>query len=295
MSWDDLRQEISAGRPVIIWQVGQMWPGTPISYTAEDGQTTTVAYFEHTMIVTGYSPALVYVVDAYSGQDQIYDLNAFLISWAVLGQRAVVLEGEIPAKPTVAPLTGQAYTVQPGETLSGLAEQFNVPWQDLAELNQIAYPYLLYYGQTLRLPGSVDQAAAESTPTAQPSPTPSPVPPEPVEAAGMLVVRPGDSLLGLADQYQVTWQALVAANGLTYPYFIYPDQSLRLPPEARQPSPTLEATPQPAGAGQAYIVQPGDTLFKLGRQFNMDWTLIAEANSITYPYQLYAGQALQIP
>jgi LysM repeat protein len=213
------------------------------------------------------------------------------------------LEGEIPAKPTVAPLTGQAYTVQPGETLSGLAEQFKIPWQDLAELNQIAYPYLLYYGQTLRLPGSVDQAAAESTATAQPSPTPSPVPSEPVANAGMLIIRPGDSLLGLADQYQVTWQALVAANGLTYPYFIYPDQSLHLPPEARQPTPTLEptqtvqptVTPQPAGAGQSYVVQPGDTLFKLGRQFNLDWVLIAQANSITYPYQLYAGQALQIP
>jgi LysM repeat protein len=213
------------------------------------------------------------------------------------------LEGAAPAKPTAAPLTGQAYTVQPGETLSGLAEQFNVPWQSLAELNQIPYPYLLYYGQTLQLPDSVEQVTPEGTPTSQPSPTPSPVPTGIVDTAGTHVVRPGESLIGLSNHYQVTWQELVAVNALTYPYFIYPDQLLRLPLAAAEPTPTLEptqsivatATPPPAAAGQTYIVQPGDTLFKLGRQFNLDWMVIAETNSIAYPYRLYAGQTLEIP
>ncbi|MDD5368340.1 MAG: LysM peptidoglycan-binding domain-containing protein [Anaerolineaceae bacterium] len=303
MAWDELRQEIASGRPVIVWIIGQMWPGTPISYTARDGQTTTVAYFEHTVIVTGYSPSFIYIVDAYSGQDQIYDLNAFLISWAVLGQRAVVLAGDIPAKPTVAPYTEQVYTVQPGETLSGLAEQFNTPWQSLADLNQIPYPYLLYSGQTLRLPDSIDAPIPEVTPMAEPSPTPSPILTETTNTARTHVVRSGETLLELANQYQVTWQELVAANELIYPYFIYADQALRLPVDAAKGTPTaaptdtveLTATLQPTADRQTYTVQPGDTLMKLGRRFKLDWNILAQANSIFYPYVIYPGQSLEIP
>jgi uncharacterized protein YvpB len=54
LSWDDLRVEIAVGRPVIVWVIGQMWPGKPRSYTDEEGHNTIVASFEHTMILTGY-------------------------------------------------------------------------------------------------------------------------------------------------------------------------------------------------------------------------------------------------
>src|SRR5512136_502788 len=55
LSWDDLRGEISAGRPVIIWVIGAMWSGSPVDYHASDGSISKVAAFEHTMILTGYS------------------------------------------------------------------------------------------------------------------------------------------------------------------------------------------------------------------------------------------------
>ena len=32
LSWDDLRSEIAAGHPVIVWVIGQMWRGTPVRY-----------------------------------------------------------------------------------------------------------------------------------------------------------------------------------------------------------------------------------------------------------------------
>lgn len=95
LSWDELRGEIAAGRPVIVWIIGWMWDGTPVSYTASDGQTTTVAAYEHTMMVIGYTPEQV-VVDASSGREQWYDIDTFLTSWAVLGQRAIVGDGQPP-------------------------------------------------------------------------------------------------------------------------------------------------------------------------------------------------------
>ncbi|MGW8250240.1 MAG: C39 family peptidase [Anaerolineales bacterium] len=59
LSWDELRAEIAAGHPVIVWVIGQMWRGSPQRYTPSDGQTTTVARYEHTMILVGYDPQRV--------------------------------------------------------------------------------------------------------------------------------------------------------------------------------------------------------------------------------------------
>jgi len=88
MSWDALRTEIAAGRPVIVWVIGHVERGTPVPYTSSDGHTTTVARFQHTVIVTGYSANSVTIVDGawvYSRSK-----NDFLRSWGVLGNMAVV-------------------------------------------------------------------------------------------------------------------------------------------------------------------------------------------------------------
>lgn len=50
----ELRRQISSGNPVIAWVVGNTWSGYPVSYTASDGSTTTVAYSEHVVILIGY-------------------------------------------------------------------------------------------------------------------------------------------------------------------------------------------------------------------------------------------------
>lgn len=44
-----------------------------------------------------------------------------------------------------------------------------------------------------------------------------------------------------------------------------------------------------------HTVLKGETLFKIGLKYNMVWTKIAEANGITNPDKIYAGQKLCIP
>lgn len=90
MKWKDVQTEIAAGRPVIVWVVGQMWLGKRVRYYSKDGRHTIVAAHEHTMILVGYNPHVVYGVDAYSGKTLVYSKNAFLKSWATLGQMGVV-------------------------------------------------------------------------------------------------------------------------------------------------------------------------------------------------------------
>lgn len=86
-SFDDLRRQIASGNPVIVWIIGNVWSGTPISYTASDGQTVTVARYEHTAIVVGYDEYGVTLVD----NQYVYwrSTDAFLNSWSVLGNMAI--------------------------------------------------------------------------------------------------------------------------------------------------------------------------------------------------------------
>jgi hypothetical protein len=194
LSWDDLRAEIAAGRPVIVWIIGQMWTGYPVSYSGSDGQTTTVARFEHSMVLIGYDASVVHVVDAYSGWNLTYSLEAFLASWEVLGNMAVLGRGQPKAPPPMpkrarkmppipagehytillpfvqgpaargnpenslsaepaAPRTStpETYTIQPGDSLILLAEEWGLDWRELAESNGIEYPYVIYPGQILEL------------------------------------------------------------------------------------------------------------------------------------------------
>ena len=43
--------------------------------------------------------------------------------------------------------------MQPGDYLIALAERFGTTWQELASINAIAYPYTIFPGQVLALPG----------------------------------------------------------------------------------------------------------------------------------------------
>ncbi len=87
LSWDDLRHEITQGKPVIAWVIGHIWYGSSSLYTASDSETLSVASYEHTVIVTGYTQYSVTVLDG--GQEYAADVDTFLASWGVLGNLAI--------------------------------------------------------------------------------------------------------------------------------------------------------------------------------------------------------------
>ena len=249
LSWDDLREEIDAGRPVIVWVIGQMWGGTPVEYDASDGSSVIVAPYEHTMILVGYSLDTVQVVDSYSGQYQTYWLDAFLQSWSVLGNMAVLSWQEVSSQddsPTPETLA-DTYTVQRGDHLMALARDFDINWQELALLNSISYPYTIYPGQVLQLPGTGqsqtepagslptsrdvefkvhlplinNNMAATSTHSAEASPVVA-------GFADAVVVVHSEHLASLTHRIGVDWQLLVKLNGLRPPYIVRPGQVLRI-------------------------------------------------------------------
>jgi uncharacterized protein YvpB len=88
MTWGDLKAEIAAGRPVIVWVVGHVGQGTAVPYTTSGGAQTIVAKFEHTVIAIGYTENKIIVLDG----ARVYSKykGEFLKSWGVLENQAVI-------------------------------------------------------------------------------------------------------------------------------------------------------------------------------------------------------------
>jgi len=61
------------------------------------------------------------------------------------------------------------YTIKPGDTLSGIAQEFGITVEELVKLNNITDPNQIQAGQVLTVP-------AKGAPTSAPGPTPSPTP-----------------------------------------------------------------------------------------------------------------------
>ena len=78
--------------------------------------------------------------------------------------------------------------------------------------------------------------------------------------------------------------AIVAANGLANPNFIYVGQVLIIP-----------TVPAPPPGPVTYVVQPGDNLFRIGLKFGVPVGAIAAVNYIVNPWYIQVGQVLVIP
>ena len=113
------------------------------------------------------------------------------------------LEVFIPATdgrlPEAAPLTG-VYRVAEGDTLSVIAERFGVTVDAIAAANAIVDPTQLEVDRILVIP-KAGEAFTPAVPAGAPAATHT--------------VAEGETLYGIASQYGVTVDALMAANGLT--------------------------------------------------------------------------------
>jgi len=96
------------------------------------------------------------------------------------------------------------------------------------------------------------------------------------------VVQAGETLFSIAEKYGTTVEAIVAANRLSNPDLIFAGQKLIIP--GGETAETLLLV----------IVQPGDTLPILARQYDTTVQAIAGRNRLVNPALIRAGQTLSI-
>jgi uncharacterized protein YvpB len=91
MDFEDLKWEIAAGRPVMAWVITGLANGYGIDYTVPStGRVTRVAYYEHTVLVTGYTAETVTVLDG--AWAYLVSREQFQRSWSALDNMAITVE-----------------------------------------------------------------------------------------------------------------------------------------------------------------------------------------------------------
>lgn len=183
------------------------------------------------------------------------------------------------------------YRVRAEETLMSIAAKFNTDVETVRKLNFLIDDNI-FVGQILQVPyieGMTDEGA--------PAPTPEPF---------QYTVATGDTLSSIALKFGVTTVAIIETNGLLDPNSLVVGQQIMIP--GYQPPASASAAGTPATGevtadagseaqvdGAIHIVQPGEGLLEISRQYDVDANTIAEANNLTNRNLLRAGQRLIIP
>jgi LysM repeat protein len=168
------------------------------------------------------------------------------------------------------PLPGLAdLVVQPGETLSEIAERNGVGLQQLMRLNGIQNPKLVQAGQRLVLPGAAKGGDAKG---------------------GTVVVQPGETLSEIAERNGIGLQQLMRLNGIQNPAMVEAGRRL-----------VVSGGSTAAGSGVrnsrsfSYTVKEGETLSELAERYDTTVQLLLQRNRIGSPSELQAGSQLLIP
>lgn len=132
-----------------------------------------------------------------------------------------------------------------------------------------------------------------------------------VETVDGQVVQADQTLLGLVDDGGriMGWNGQRPftedeKNAAALAHKLLDELGLRLPPVKEEPEPKITATPTPGTVANVcpnitgdvtYVVQRGDTLYRIARQYDASALAIMRRNGLTNPDLLHAGQQLVIP
>jgi LysM repeat protein len=110
--------------------------------------------------------------------------------------------------------------------------------------------------------------------------------------AAAYTVKPGDSLWAISKRTGVPISRIVADNHLANPNQIQVGQQLAIQGNAPAPAPAAAPAAPSAASGATYVVQGGDSLWKIARKTGVSVGQIASLNNISNPAMIHAGQRL---
>lgn len=106
------------------------------------------------------------------------------------------------------------YTVKAGNTLSEIAQEYGTTVYEIAGLNDISNPNLIYVGEVLKIDitNNLDTITSDQYETGH----------------IIYTIKYGDTLTSIAQKYGVTIQSIVALNNIANPNLIYAGERLRI-------------------------------------------------------------------
>jgi LysM repeat protein len=171
--------------------------------------------------------------------------------------------------------SASTYTVEKGDTLTGIASKYHTSVVDLKNLNNLASD-LIRISQTLQVP---DGAAAPSAPTPAPSST--------------YTVVKGDTLTAIARRNNITLAELRQWNNLSGDLIIPGQQLTVANGTSTAPAPAQHESAVAPSSTSDYVIQSGDNLSKIARQFGTTVSTLQELNGLSSD-RIYAGHTLKV-
>lgn len=177
------------------------------------------------------------------------------------------------------PSTTFTYTVKKGDSLYAIAKKYNTTVNDIVSLNNLKTTSLSI-GQTLKIPE--EYTLGELT----------------LPSYENYTVKKGDTLYKIAQKYGITPDVIMKDNSLTNTT-LQIGQILRI----RKLVDTTEVedecfgddyTPPTEVTTQNYVVQKGDSLYKIANKFNTTVNNLISLNGLANS-NLFIGQVLRVP
>jgi len=191
------------------------------------------------------------------------------------------------------------YVVQANDSLSGVANQFNLSVKQLAEYNDLSVTDGLFVGQKLQLK---EPKNSRSTAKAEP---------KVVQANTRRIatksytVKRGEYLKLIADRYALSNQELAELTpGLTAGSNLMAGQKINVPTqdisvdevaETKTSSKSEKATLSVSYKTEGYKVQRGDTLSSIATKSKISLAELAELNNLKASSHVQLGQTLKVP
>ncbi len=178
-----------------------------------------------------------------------------------------------------------SYKVKSGDTLTGVAQRYNIDLSDLATANNLKTNSNLILGRTITIPANGSVPAASSSNNQSSNSQSSSSAPSTASSSGKKLgntesykVKSGDGLIALARQFGVSVEDLATTNNLTTKAQLQRGQTLKVPKVT-----------------VSYTVGSGDSLIGLARKYGVSTQELAEMNNISANTMLQRGQRLTVP
>ncbi|RYL28514.1 lytic transglycosylase [Acinetobacter piscicola] len=182
------------------------------------------------------------------------------------------------------------YTVLAGDTLALIAMKNGVNWRDIAKWNQVDPNGTLFVGATLYLYDAKPQDVESSSKKVDSMPA-------------TYTVKPNDSLIGVANQFNLSVSQLASYNNLTTTSNLFVGQKLHLKDNGSDKLSALNKTlvrsdtskPEAKIKTKPYVVKRGEYLKVIADRYALSVQELADLTPGLEVGNLYAGQKINVP
>ncbi|MEZ4834696.1 MAG: LysM peptidoglycan-binding domain-containing protein [Caldilineaceae bacterium] len=174
----------------------------------------------------------------------------------------------------VTALAEEVHIVQPGETLTQIAQQHNTSVAALRSLNNLNNVDFVWAGQRLVLPDNAEVTDAPSESS--------------VELANTVLyeTQPGDTLFSIAARYRTSLAWLAEQNKLNVGQRLVPGRELVVPAPAGGTLTTGETL--------FHIVQQGESIGSIANLYGTSSGALLRANNLVDPNRITPGQRIAV-